>query len=33
MRYINTDYRKVWDPITNRFFYGTLQHNASQQGN
>ena len=24
MSYINTDYRKVWDPITNRFFYGTL---------
>lgn len=33
MSYINTDYRKVWDPITNRFFYGTLQHNATQQGN
>ena len=26
MSYINTDYQKVWDPITNRFFYGTLQH-------
>lgn len=33
MSYINTDYRKVWDPITNRFFYGTLQHNTTQQGN
>ena len=24
MSYINTDYRKVWEPITNRFIYGTL---------
>lgn len=25
MSYINTDYKKVWDPITNRFFYGTIK--------
>ena len=23
--YINTDYKKVWDPITNRFFVGSLR--------
>ena len=27
MSYINTDYRKVWDPITNRYFYGTIRNN------
>lgn len=24
--YINTNYRKVWDPITNRFFIGSLRN-------
>lgn len=23
--FINTEYKKVWDPITNRYFYGTLK--------
>ena len=23
--HLNTDYRKVWDPITNRYFVGTTR--------
>ena len=31
MSYINTDYHKVWDPITNRYFYGTIRHELNKQ--
>ena len=30
---INTDYRKVWDPITNRFFKGSLRNLSNNREN
>lgn len=33
MSYINTDYRKVWDPITNRYFYGTIRNEINKANN
>ena len=28
--FINNDYKKVWDPITNRFFPGTIRQNDNK---
>ena len=29
--FINTEYRKVWDPITNRYFPGSVRHFSTSQ--